>query len=278
MENKDRPYTHAASSYATLLAGCALSFLVSAPATLAQDFSNVIQAEVLPGWTQKDGSHIAGLHLTLAPGWKTYWRTPGDTGIPPVFSWAGSGNVNDVDVMFPAPTVFHDAGARTLGYKGEVVLPLKISPKRRGSAMKVNGQITVGICREVCMPHSMRVSVNLDTATTNPDPQIASALASIPFTGAEAGVASPQCQISLAPNGLKLTAKIRTSAKHAETVIESSDPNIWVSEPKTRRDGAYLIADAELVHLSGQTFALDRSGLTFTVLDSAQAIELKGCS
>lgn len=83
----------------------------------AQDFSNVVDAQLLTGWHRNDGTHMAGLMLTLTPGWKTYWRAPGDSGIPPVFSWDGSKNLDDVTVLYPVPQVFHDGGGRTIGYK-----------------------------------------------------------------------------------------------------------------------------------------------------------------
>ena len=63
-------------------------------------------------------------------GWKTYWRMPGDAGIPPQFDWSGSQNVKSVEVLWPAPQRFIDSGGETVGYKDRVVFPLRIVPDR----------------------------------------------------------------------------------------------------------------------------------------------------
>jgi len=61
-----------------------------APAALAQDLDDILQAELRPGWRTEDGIHMAALQLDMAPGWKTYWRQPGDSGIPPRFDFSQS--------------------------------------------------------------------------------------------------------------------------------------------------------------------------------------------
>src|SRR6201747_2580994 len=70
---------------------------------------------------------LGGIAFQLQPGWKTYWRTPGDSGVPPRFDFSKSENVEAVTVLWPGPTKFDDgAGGHSLGYKQQVVLPLRI--------------------------------------------------------------------------------------------------------------------------------------------------------
>ncbi|MCX8508161.1 MAG: protein-disulfide reductase DsbD family protein, partial [Rhodobacteraceae bacterium] len=67
---------------------------LAAPLAQAQPVpDNLLKAEILPGWRTESGSQMAALRLTMAPGWKTYWRAPGDAGIPPRFDWTGSANL-----------------------------------------------------------------------------------------------------------------------------------------------------------------------------------------
>ena len=61
----------------------------------------VVSASVLTGWRMENGHHMAALRITLAPGWKTYWRAPGEAGIPPRFDWTGSDNLSAVTVHWP---------------------------------------------------------------------------------------------------------------------------------------------------------------------------------
>src|SRR5271156_4567211 len=73
---------------------------------------------------------LGGIGFQLEPGWKTYWRTPGDSGVPPRFDFSKSDNVEAVTILWPAPTKFDDgAGGFSLGYHDQVVLPLRIGPE-----------------------------------------------------------------------------------------------------------------------------------------------------
>ena len=67
-----------------------------------------------------------GLHFKLKPGWKVYWRSPGDAGFPPIPDWSASGNLESAVLRWPAPERFSVLGLETLGYKKETVLPITV--------------------------------------------------------------------------------------------------------------------------------------------------------
>ena len=67
-----------------------------------------------------------GIHFRMKPGWKIYWRSPGDAGYPPQMDWAVSTNLAKVNTNWPVPIRFSVVGLETLGYKNEVVIPLNI--------------------------------------------------------------------------------------------------------------------------------------------------------
>src|SRR5215218_6741686 len=71
----------------------------------------------------------AGIEIRLDPGWKTYWRYPGDSGVPPVFDFSGSENVKNVAVLWPAPHRFSDGSGNSIGYERSAILPLHITPQ-----------------------------------------------------------------------------------------------------------------------------------------------------
>ena len=73
-----------------------------------------------------DGHAEVGVEIALEPGWKTYWRTPGDAGIPPVIDWSRSTGIAGLDLRFPAPVRFGDEGVQSIGYTGPVVLPIDL--------------------------------------------------------------------------------------------------------------------------------------------------------
>ncbi|MCR8548113.1 hypothetical protein M4578_09750 [Salipiger sp. P9] len=254
-----------------LLAAC---LALSTPARA----DDPVHAELRPGWRLPNGDHMAALHLTLAPGWKTYWRAPGEAGIPPVFDWRGSRNTEAVEVLWPTPHVFWQSGMRSVGYKNELVLPLRITPDRSGD-IALETEMQLGLCNDICLPHTLRIRATLPATLGTPDPMIASALASAPFSEREAAVKQVRCKVSPAKSGLALRAEIDMpgAGGDEETVIESGQPTVWVAEPKTHREGGTLIAETKLMHMDGKPFMLDRSRLRITVLGSRHAVDIQGC-
>src|SRR5208282_6171329 len=116
---------------------CVLSCLVGTSFAHAQDASAWdkeahAEARLLAGSVIKttDAAFLrAGIEIRLDPGWKTYWREPGDSGVPPTFDFSGSENVKAVTVLWPAPGRFPDgAGGNSIGYLDHVILPLRVAP------------------------------------------------------------------------------------------------------------------------------------------------------
>lgn len=108
-----------------------------------------------------DGQLWAGLEIILEPGWYTYWRTPGEAGVPPIFDFSGSENVADVEVRYPAPERRDDGTSVSLIYQDEVVFPLEITPVEPDRPLRLRADVTYGVCREVCIPTSASVEIIL---------------------------------------------------------------------------------------------------------------------
>ncbi|WP_306006076.1 protein-disulfide reductase DsbD domain-containing protein [Aquicoccus porphyridii] len=258
---------------------CAL--VLAALPLRANPYADMVAMRLIPGWQMPDGTLMAGLDIRLAPGWKTYWRAPGDAGIPPVFDWAGSRNLASVGIRWPRPEVFDQNGMRSIGYQGHVILPLSITPARAGQPVQLTGRIDIGICQDVCIP----VQLDLDRTTlaaradTRPVPSIVAALADQPVPGEKAGLARHDCAIAPSEDGLILTARfaLPPTGRSETAALETADPMIWVSEPRMERAGGTLTATFELMNVTGQPFALDRSGLRFTILGESRAVDIHGC-
>ena len=262
----------------TLLFSSAL-LAASSVSAVAQSGSDLVQADILPGWRAADGSHVAGLRLTLKDGWKTYWRAPGDAGIPPQFNWGGSRNLSSVRIEWPTPRQIVQSGLTTIGYDGTVTLPLRIDPQRQGRDIKLSGSIDMGICKDVCVPITLSISQDLGTARSRPDPVIVAALAERPYSAAEAGVGPVTCHLSPIEDGLGLRAVIdMPSLGRGElAVFEIGDPNIWVAPSDTYREGGQLVAETTLHHVEGRAFAVQRSAVRITVLGPGSAVDIRGC-
>ncbi|EPX76549.1 protein-disulfide reductase DsbD domain-containing protein [Salipiger mucosus] len=257
-----------------LLASMACAAALALPAAAQEP----VTAELRPGWRLPDGDHVAALHLRLAPGWKTYWRAPGAAGIPPEFDWSGSRNTGRITALWPTPHVFRQSGMRSIGYKQELVLPLRIETRGSGDA-KLSIEMDLGICSDVCLPHSLSLTGRLPADVTQPDPAIAAALASSPFSASEAGVRGVRCSIRPVKGGIALHAEIDmpTAGGQEEAVVESGQPMLWASEPRSARKNGTLVTETKLMHVEGGAFALDRSRLRFTVIGKDHAVDIRGC-
>jgi DsbC/DsbD-like thiol-disulfide interchange protein len=245
----------------------------------AQAPGEVASAQILGGWREPSGQHIAAVRITLAPGWKTYWRAPGEAGIPPEFDWSASHNVRGVTPLWPVPHVFWQNGMRSVGYSGSVVLPLVVAPAADGQAMHLSGRIDIGVCEDVCVPVTIELSGDLP-ALGAPDPAISTAMSARPLAAAAAGVTAVTCAVEPIADGLRVTASVHMPALGPDeaAVVEVGDPSIWVSEPVTHRAGGVLHATAEMVPPNGRPFAIDRSAIRITVLAGETGVDIRGCT
>jgi DsbC/DsbD-like thiol-disulfide interchange protein len=95
----------------------------------------------------------AGIEIRLDPDWKTYWRYPGDTGVPPTFDFAGSQNVQSTTVQWPTPERFSDgAGGYSIGYAGDVIMPLKVTPANSAQPSTLHVKLSYAVCGTLCVP------------------------------------------------------------------------------------------------------------------------------
>lgn len=255
-----------------------LGLALAAAPVAATTQEDVLSARLLAGWQMDSGSHMAGVDLRLAPGWKTYWRSPGDSGIPPRFDWSGSENVKSVRILWPAPSVFVANGFQTIGYHDAVVLPVEVTPVDPGRPVKLALRLELGVCDAICLPASVDLAAAL-VAPGKADAAISAALARRAVPAADAGVTGVACTVDPIADGLRLTARLRLPDPGVPEVVafETGDPAIWVAQATTRREGAELVAVTELVPPEGAPFALDRSGVTVTVLAADGAVEIRGC-
>jgi len=123
-------------------------------------------ARLIAGATAKsaDATFVrAGIEIKLDPGWHTYWRDPGDTGVPPTFDFSGSDNVKTATVMWPAPQQFPDgAGGQSIGYVDHVILPLRVAPEDAAKQSTLHIKLGYAICGELCIPVEAKLQLALN--------------------------------------------------------------------------------------------------------------------
>jgi DsbC/DsbD-like thiol-disulfide interchange protein len=180
-----------------------------------------------------DGGHdggglLAALVIELHPGFKTYWRTPGDSGVPPTFDWAASTNVAAVEPLWPAPTRFEDAGGVSYGYRDRLVLPLRVHLRDAGRPARLAGAVDYGVCHDICIP--ARAEVALDLSGKGPPPaEIAQALARVPAPQPIGGD-GPLAILAVAPQpGAKLLVSVRAPQASTPTLFPEAPENWYLA-------------------------------------------------
>jgi DsbC/DsbD-like thiol-disulfide interchange protein len=173
---------------------CSRSAALFAAAVLTSFSPIVAQAQDASPWQK--GSHAAvrllagsrsgavllgGIAIQLDPGWKTYWRTSGDSGVPPRFDFSKSDNVEAVTVLWPAPMKFDDGGGGfSLGYHDQVVLPLRIVPKSNDRPVTLRAQINYAVCEKICIPLEAGTELTFASVASTEDNVLFAALDTVP--------------------------------------------------------------------------------------------------
>ena len=210
------------------------------------------------------GEVNGGVEIELAEGWKTYWRMPGDAGVPPNFEWQGSANMASVRVQYPAPQRLPEPAAETIGYKHRVVFPLIAKAATPGQPIMLKLEAEFGICKDICVPAQANLSLELPAAASTaalPEP-IATAVRQVPVP---------------APAG----AKDRPTVVSTTAQLEGAEPQLVVEArfpgPVEAADLFVEAPDSIYVPMSKRTGEKPGGGVVFTIaLPAATAKELKG--
>jgi DsbC/DsbD-like thiol-disulfide interchange protein len=223
--------------------------------------------------------YVAGVELALAAGWKTYWRMPGDAGVPPVFDWSGSSNVATIEVLFPAPIRLIEPAAQTVGYKGSAMFPVKISPKDASKPIDLKLALELGICREICVPATASLELAIPPgAGGRAPPALLAALDRVPRPQTARRKSDPELlrvDLERGDVGERLTVQARfaPASRGRDVFIEAPD-GIFVPLPKRSVD----LPDGSTrfeVDLSRGDIARELKGktLTLTLVSDAGASE-----
>lgn len=248
--------------------------LPSTPLSSAPLPTGLARAGLLPGWTGASGARILALDLQLEPGWKTYWRSPGDSGLPPQLDWSGSENLSHVTLHWPAPEPIRSGTALELGYHDRLVLPLTAWPRDPSRPVEIRLEADLGLCRDICVPANL--SLAAPPPGPDPDPAILRALATVPRPLPD----RPACEITPIADGMRVAMTLSGPAPTLAAIEIEPGEGIWVSGAEILAGPQGPRAVVEMVGPSNAPFALDRDSLRLTVLpaDGTRATETRGCA
>lgn len=247
-------------------------------AALAQSprLSEILDAQMRTGWKTEQGTHMAALHLQLAPDWITYWRHPGETGIVPQFDWSGSRNLAHARVHWPEPRLFIKSGFQSIGYADELVLPIELTPVTPGQPIELDATMLLGVCDDICIPVDLDLNATMHGAGQQ-DRAIAAALSSRPGTAKAAGLRAVSCEIAPHQRGLQLSAALDMPQNGAN---EFALVEMTGAQGPGRSLGSERNGDALMGHmlLPGTTTAIDRSAVRVSVVTEQGTVVHQGCA
>jgi DsbC/DsbD-like thiol-disulfide interchange protein len=214
--------------FATFAAGPAL-----AGATAWQEISPGVKARLISSDSIVGGTTLAGLELDMPQATNTYWRIPGESGIPTQFDFSGSTGIADPHVHWPFPEIANTAGYRDYIYRGSVVFPIAL--KTGGGVL--NAAIMLGVCSDVCVP--ARASFSLPIGGDKADPaqsiRLDQAEAATPIAWDRTG--DPVGPVAAAPDGLVLSG-LDPSIDPNTLIADVGDPSILFETPQKSPEGS----------------------------------------
>jgi DsbC/DsbD-like thiol-disulfide interchange protein len=265
-----------------IMTACGLAAALASPA-LAADASPWIADShsafrLIAGANKPDALHLnAGIELKLASGWHTYWRYPGDSGVPPRFDFSHSENLANADVLYPAPHLYSDETGNTLGYKDSVTFPLVVTPRQPGKPVTLHVKFDYAICAQLCVPAQGSAELMLTSGASAQEAILTAAQARVPepvpadrlglTVHRVTGAGKPQVMVDLkAPAGAPM-----------QVFAEGPTPE-WalpVPKPAAGASPGHRQFEFALDGLPPGTDPKGRIELTFTVVEGVRAYEVK---
>jgi DsbC/DsbD-like thiol-disulfide interchange protein len=235
------------------------------------------EARLIAGDNKAGAPLRAGIELKLQSGWHTYWRYPGDSGVPPRFDFAGSENLKTVKVAYPAPHLFTDETGNSIGYKDNVIFPVRVTPRDPAKPVTLRLKIEYAVCEKLCVPAEGKAELTLSPGGSAQEASLAAAEARVPkaISAAEAGLTARRVNDAAKP--LVAVDLKATSDKPVAIFVEGPTPEWALPIPKPAQ-GAPSGRRHFGFELDGLPPGVSPKGpfeLTFTIVEGDTATEVK---
>ncbi len=219
----------------------------------------------------------AGIEIKMLQGWHTYWRYPGDSGVPPHFDFAGSDNLAVAKVFFPTPHLYQDEGGNTIGYKDAVTFPVQVTPRQPGKPVKLHVKLDYAVCDKLCVPAQGSAELMLAPGASAQDATLAAAEARVPKQVSAASAGLTIKRVNSGPKPLVMVDLPAPPGEDVQVFVEGPTPEWALPVPKPA-PGAPAGHRHFGFELDGLPPGVDPKGhfeLTFTIVEGNHPLEVK---
>ncbi len=231
----------------------------------------LVSADVL-----EDGSYLGGIEFILEQGWHTYWRYPGEAGIPPELDFSASENLGSIEVLYPAPERYDDGYSTSIVYHHGVVLPLRIKPARPDQPVRLNAKMFFGICSDICVPGEADLALDLspsEAADRSVLALIQRDLDAVPVPERDDAPRITQIEVVNGEDGkvMQFSAKLADPGADKTELFAEGPEGSYIGVPKlltrTGNTATWTLSLNGLAHSDGKT------QIRFVLVDGATAVE-----
>lgn len=221
----------------------------------------------------------AALELRLAPGWHTYWRTPGDAGFPAAIDWSGSENLASAALSWPAPRRLTIEGLENIVYLDHVVLPIALTVTDPSKPVRLRAEVDYASCEKVCTPYHANLDLTLPAglAVAGPEaPLIAKAAAKVPGSLSATGLRLVSATVTgpdAATPALAVTLASDAGTVTAPDLFVEGLPQATPPKPAIRHRSGQRSTLMIVTLLPEAAKAALGQKLTFTVVDGDRSAE-----
>jgi DsbC/DsbD-like thiol-disulfide interchange protein len=237
-------------------------------------------ARLIAGAPGADTPLRAGIEIRLTPGWHTYWRYPGDAGVPPQFDFAGSQNLKAVEVRWPAPRRIEEAGLITIGYDRDLILPLRVTAQDAAKPVTLRLKLNYAICEKLCVPAEAKLALALAGGASAQDVPLTAAEARVPkkqALGEGAGLVIRSVRREAGANPPHLLIDVVAPGNGPVDLFAEGPTDQWAPPLPVAVPGASPPLQRFMLDLDGAPPGEKYEGalMTFTAVQDGEAIEVQ---
>ena len=223
------------------------------------------EARLIGGGEAPGVGLLAGVEIHLAPNTLTYWRNPGDAGVPPIFNFEGSENLKSAKVLYPAPSLLSEGGVMAYGYEDKVIFPVLVTPQDAARPVTLRYKLDYATCEKICVPAKADGELSLQNQGGSAQTDILAALARVPKP-VPLGAVDPLSILSVSPSATLLTFDVTVSANEAAELFAEGPDAVYFAVKKS--DGQHFTITAQDVPADMKT-----AQLKLTLVTKSAAIE-----